>query len=188
MLTRSRHRRTKVLHSMHGGSADLTKPPAVSLAAHVAYPCVSGAIAPTRGPSQSGTTAPVFRLQDLALAYHAQAQRQESDRAPPELISTYKATAAFQIAEVYAFGGEVDAAFVWLDRAYVQRDAGLTFTKGDPLLASPGARSRLRGEIRNQGVNVQFWRVVEPGRGDFVSGVRSAAPASIRAARTCTSS
>jgi len=30
VLTRSRHRRTKVLHSRHGGSADLTKPPAAA--------------------------------------------------------------------------------------------------------------------------------------------------------------
>ncbi len=81
-------------------------------------------------------TAPAFRLQDLALAYHAIARKQESDRALAELISKYKATAAFQIAEVYAFRGEVDAAFTWLERAYVQRDGGLTFTKGDPLLAS----------------------------------------------------
>ena len=80
-------------------------------------------------------TAPVFHLQDLALAYHALAQKQESDRALAELITTYKATAAFQIAEVYAFRGEVGAAFMWLDRAYVQRDAGLTFAKGDPLMA-----------------------------------------------------
>jgi len=185
---------------MHGGSADLTKPPAAArkglaldsqfLWLHTLLTRVYLAqLRPREALAKAERdTAPVFHLQDLALGYHALAQSQESDRAPAELISTYKATAAFQIAEVYAFGGEVDAAFVWLDRAYVQRDAGLTFTKGDPLLASPGARSRLRGEIRNQGVNVQFWRVVEPGRGDFVSGVRSAAPASIRAARTCTSS
>jgi serine/threonine-protein kinase len=79
---------------------------------------------------------PAFRLQDLALAYDALGQKQESDRALTELISKYKAGAAFQIAEVYAFRGEVDAAFAWLERAYAQRDGGLTFTKGDPLLAS----------------------------------------------------
>ena len=79
---------------------------------------------------------PAFRLQDLALAYDALGQKQESDRALTELISKYKAGAAFQVAEVYAFRGEVDAAFAWLERAYAQRDGGLTFTKGDPLLAS----------------------------------------------------
>ena len=41
---------------------------------------------------------------------------------------------AFQIAEVYAFRGESDKAFEWLDRAYAQRDSGLTQIKGDPLL------------------------------------------------------
>jgi serine/threonine protein kinase/Tfp pilus assembly protein PilF len=81
-------------------------------------------------------TAPAFRLQGLALAYHALVRKQESDRALAELISKYKATGAFQIAEVYAFRGEFDAAFTWLERAYAQRDGALTFTKGDPLLAS----------------------------------------------------
>lgn len=81
-------------------------------------------------------TAPIFRLQGLALACHALTRNQESDRALAELISKYQGTAAFQIAEVYAFRGEANAAFTWLERAYVQRDGGLTFTKGDPLLAS----------------------------------------------------
>jgi eukaryotic-like serine/threonine-protein kinase len=81
-------------------------------------------------------TAPVFRLQGLALACHALARKRESDRALAKLISKYQATAAFQIAEVYAFRGETNTAFTWLERAYDQRDGGLTFTKGDPLLMS----------------------------------------------------
>jgi serine/threonine-protein kinase len=81
-------------------------------------------------------TTPEFRLQDLALAYHALGQKQKSDQALAELIAKYQKYSAFQIAEVYAFRGEADAAFTWLERAYVQRDGGLTFMKGDPLLAS----------------------------------------------------
>jgi TolB-like protein/tRNA A-37 threonylcarbamoyl transferase component Bud32/Tfp pilus assembly protein PilF len=81
-------------------------------------------------------TAPVFHLQDLALTYHALARKKESDQALAELISKYKETAAFQIAEVYAFRGEGDLAFTWLERAYLQHDGGLTFAKGDPLLAN----------------------------------------------------
>jgi eukaryotic-like serine/threonine-protein kinase len=81
-------------------------------------------------------TTPEFRLQELALAYHALGQKQKSDRALAELIRKYQKYSAFQIAEVYAFRGEADAAFTWLERAYVQRDGGLTFSKGDPLLAS----------------------------------------------------
>jgi len=79
-------------------------------------------------------TDPGFRLQGLALAYHALARKQESDRALAELIAKYQAIGAFQIAEVYAFRGEADAAFSWLERAYEQRDPALIFIKGDPLL------------------------------------------------------
>jgi TolB-like protein/class 3 adenylate cyclase/Tfp pilus assembly protein PilF len=77
---------------------------------------------------------PVMRLQGLALTYHALAQEQQSAQALRSLIANYQADAAFQIAEVYAFRGESDRAFEWLDRAYAQRDGGLPETKGDPLL------------------------------------------------------
>ena len=79
---------------------------------------------------------PIFHLQELALAYHALGRKRESNRALADLISNSRAIAAFQIAEVYAFRGEVDAAFQWLERAYIQHDGALVFIKGDPLLAS----------------------------------------------------
>ncbi|MBZ5653549.1 MAG: protein kinase [Acidobacteriia bacterium] len=77
---------------------------------------------------------PIFRLQGLALAYHALGRKQESDQALAELMTKYRADGAFQIAEVYAFRGEADRAFEWLERAYVQRDGGLSQMKGDLLL------------------------------------------------------
>jgi len=76
----------------------------------------------------------LWRLQGLALAYHALGQERESDAALAEFIAKFQAEAAFQIAEVYAFRGEADRAFEWLERAYAQRDGGLTQIKGDPLL------------------------------------------------------
>lgn len=80
---------------------------------------------------------PVFRLQCLSLAYHVLGQKRESDQALAELIAKNKTNAAFQIAEIYAFRGEPDRAFEWLDRAYVQHDAGLPDQLvGDPLLSS----------------------------------------------------
>jgi TolB-like protein len=87
-------------------------------------------------------TIPAFRLQGLALAYQALGQKQESDRALAELIVNYQADGAFQIAEVYAFRGEADLAFKWLNRSYEQRDAGLPEMKGDPLLANLGRDPR----------------------------------------------
>jgi tetratricopeptide (TPR) repeat protein len=77
-----------------------------------------------------------WRLYGLALAYKALGRKKESDAALAELVSKYHAESAFQIAEVYAFRGESDRAFEWLERAYVQRDGGLAEMKGDPLLKS----------------------------------------------------
>ena len=77
---------------------------------------------------------PGFRAQGLALAYHALGRNMESDAALGKLIAEFDTIAAFQIAEVYAFRGEADQAFDWLDRAYSRHDSGVTETKGDPLL------------------------------------------------------
>jgi len=75
-----------------------------------------------------------YRLQGLALAYHALARKKESDAALAQVIAKIQTDGAFQIAEVYAFRGEADRAFEWLDRAYSQHDSGFTIMKGDPLL------------------------------------------------------
>ncbi|MGH9813327.1 MAG: tetratricopeptide repeat protein, partial [Candidatus Acidiferrales bacterium] len=77
---------------------------------------------------------PFWRLYGLALAHHALGQEKESDAALAELIKNHADTAAFQIAEVYAYRGEADRAFEWLERAYAQHDPGCTQFKGDPLL------------------------------------------------------
>ena len=54
--------------------------------------------------------------------------------------------AAYQIAEVYAFRGDSHTAFECLERAYAQRDGGLTGLKLSPLLTS------LRGDPRYAGL------------------------------------
>ena len=43
--------------------------------------------------------------------------------------------AAFQIAEIHAFRGDVDGAFEWLERAYEQRDGGMSEIIGNQFLA-----------------------------------------------------
>ena len=80
--------------------------------------------------------AEAFRLPGLALAYYALALKKQSDSALAELIGKHHAEAAFQIAEIYAFRGQTDSTFDWLDRAYAQHDGGLDDMKGDPLLKS----------------------------------------------------
>ncbi len=77
-----------------------------------------------------------WRLYGQALAYHALGQKKASDTALAELTAKSAAVMAFQIAEVYAFRGEADHAFEWLERSYTQRDTGLLWLKTSPLLKS----------------------------------------------------
>ena len=79
---------------------------------------------------------PFFRLGGQALAYHALGRKKEAGTALAEFVTKYHTEGAFQIAELYAFRGEADRAFEWLERAYAQRDPGLAQMKGDPQLKS----------------------------------------------------
>ncbi len=72
----------------------------------------------------------------LAMAYFALGRKKESDAALTELIAKYHSDSAYQIAAAYAYRGEADRAFEWLDRAYAQRDGGLTGVKTDQLFNS----------------------------------------------------
>jgi hypothetical protein len=76
-----------------------------------------------------------FRLSSVAMAEHTLRHERESQRALGQLIAQHATEAAFQIAEVYAWRGEKDKAFEWLERAYQQRDGGLSDIKTDPPLA-----------------------------------------------------
>jgi tetratricopeptide (TPR) repeat protein len=76
----------------------------------------------------------LWKLQGQALAHHALGQPDASNAALSKLTERFSGDSAFQIAEVHAFRGDNDAAFAWLERAYAQRDGGLSEIKGDPLL------------------------------------------------------
>jgi TolB-like protein len=75
-----------------------------------------------------------LRLRLRAIIHEAAGRHAESEAALQELIAKHEEDAAYQIAEVYAARREVDLAFAWLERAYVQRDPGLTVMKTNPLL------------------------------------------------------
>jgi serine/threonine protein kinase/tetratricopeptide (TPR) repeat protein len=76
---------------------------------------------------------PIFRLTGLAIAEHELGQPEPSRRALDELIARYPHSAAIQIAGVFAWRGEKDRAFAWLDRAYAQRDSGCGDLEWAPL-------------------------------------------------------
>jgi tetratricopeptide (TPR) repeat protein len=74
------------------------------------------------------------RSTDIAMAQYSQGATDASERAVASSIAKHANTMAYQIAEVYAWRGQSDAAFEWLERAYKQRDPGLCYLKFDPLL------------------------------------------------------
>jgi TolB-like protein/tetratricopeptide (TPR) repeat protein len=71
---------------------------------------------------------------DSAVVFYASGRTSDSDRALQNLIRLRAEDDSMSIAEVYAFRGENDRAFAWLDRAYSQHDIQLVYIQGEPLL------------------------------------------------------
>ncbi len=92
------------------------------------------------------------RLLVVAMARWGQKRVPESDAALARLIEISADTAAYQIAEVYAYRGEKDRAFEWLDRARRQRDAGLGSVRFDPFFANLRGDSRWEVFLRAMGL------------------------------------
>ncbi|MEO9053678.1 MAG: hypothetical protein ABI356_01985 [Steroidobacteraceae bacterium] len=76
-----------------------------------------------------------LRKAGVAIAQHSAGREQESQMALAELISSVADTSAYEIGMVFAWRGENDLAFDWLERACRQRDPILSIVKYDPLLA-----------------------------------------------------
>jgi serine/threonine protein kinase/TolB-like protein/Tfp pilus assembly protein PilF len=89
-----------------------------------------------------GVDSESLRLSGLAMAEHSLGRALESQQFLDELIARDAEHGAYQIAQVYAWRGEKDRAFEWLERAYRQHDSGLIEIKTELPLAS------LRGDAR----------------------------------------
>ena len=81
-------------------------------------------------------TGTVTRLKGMAIVQHALRNSEASDAALQKLIADWPAFAAYQIAEVFAYRGENDRAFAWLQRAYDHRDPELPNMLPNPLFAN----------------------------------------------------
>jgi TolB-like protein len=88
------------------------------------------------------------KLTGEVMAYHALGRERDSNAALAALIEKYHTDSAFQIAEVYAFCGEPDKSFAWLERAYEQRDAGLPEIETDPLFKNLRNDPRYTGLLK----------------------------------------
>ncbi len=93
-----------------------------------------------------------LQLLGTALAEHDLRRGSESQQALNALIKDYGYNAAYQVAQAYAWRGQKDEAFQWLDRAFVQRDGGLAEVKYDPLLGNLRKDARYRALLNKMGL------------------------------------
>ncbi len=86
------------------------------------------------------------------MVFHAQGRRADSDAALEELIEAVPDTGAFQIAEAFAYRDDRDQAFVWLERAYAQRDAGMSMVRSSASLRGLHGDPRWRPFVEKVGL------------------------------------
>ena len=67
----------------------------------------------------------------LAIIYNARGRRVDSDRALAQFAEQHATDRAYRVAQIHAYRGDSNAAFVWLNRAYDQKDVDLLWFKGN---------------------------------------------------------
>jgi len=95
-----------------------------------------------------------YRLLGVTLAHHALGRSTESAAALDQLIEHHADVSPCQVAEAYAYMGEADAAFEWLDRAYASRNPRLVEIRGDSLLGDLHQHPRWLPFLRQIGFGI----------------------------------
>ncbi|MEO0972612.1 MAG: hypothetical protein AAFX85_05910 [Pseudomonadota bacterium] len=77
-----------------------------------------------------------YHVKGQALALHALGRKADYEAKMVELIERWGDEWPSEVAQVYAYIGDADAAFAWLDKAIAQREVGLNEQFLNPLHAS----------------------------------------------------
>lgn len=77
-----------------------------------------------------------YRLMGLAPIYHDLGMKTESDDALASMIEKFSDEGAYNIAFMFAYRGENDLAFEWLERAITGHDIGITQINIEPIIAN----------------------------------------------------
>jgi TolB-like protein/lipoprotein NlpI len=93
-----------------------------------------------------------YRRFELALAYYARGDRAAADAALADMVTNDRNLLAYQIAEVYAWRGETDKAFEWLQIAYDNHDTGILSLLIDPLMRSLRSDPRYKSMVEKVGL------------------------------------
>jgi serine/threonine protein kinase/Tfp pilus assembly protein PilF len=89
-----------------------------------------------------------IRLFGVARAEHTLGHAKESQQALDQFIANGGQAKAYDIAEIYAWRGEKEKAFEWLDRAYQQRSSDLYGFRNDAAFASLRSDARFAALLR----------------------------------------
>jgi TolB-like protein len=92
------------------------------------------------------------RLVGLTMAHQALGQKAESDAALAELIEKYGSDYSFNIAYVFAFRGEADRSFEWLNKAVEYHDLYLSAVAVHPMFANIHSDPRWLPFLRKLGM------------------------------------
>ena len=95
-----------------------------------------------------------YRAFARALVRLAQKNRPEADKLRQELIDRFGGEIAFNVAELYAYAGESDQAFAWLERARTQHETTLIWLQGMPTLRTLHADPRWPAFLKKMGYDV----------------------------------
>jgi serine/threonine-protein kinase len=97
-----------------------------------------------------------YRHFELALALYARGNRPSADAALADLIAKDRDFLAYQIAEEYAWRGETDKAFEWLEVAFNNHDTGMLSLSIDPLMRGLQHDARFSGLVGKIGLPVRL--------------------------------
>jgi TolB-like protein/Tfp pilus assembly protein PilF len=97
-------------------------------------------------------TEPFWRDFGILMNLYALDRREEADALLETFIEENQGDSAYQIAQIYDARGDVDLAFEWLERAYVQRDGGLPEILNDPFLMKLTDDPRWPGILKKVGL------------------------------------
>ncbi|MGE5668718.1 MAG: tetratricopeptide repeat protein, partial [Betaproteobacteria bacterium] len=96
-------------------------------------------------------TSEVWKMIGLPLAYHALGRKSDSDAALAVLIAKWEKDSPYNVAYIYAYRGEADKAFAWLDKAVEYGDPGLVQIVADNLFDNIHADPRWLEFLRKIG-------------------------------------
>jgi serine/threonine-protein kinase len=97
-----------------------------------------------------------YRRFELALAHYARGDSPAADQALAQLIAKDRDFLAYQIAEVYAWRGETDKAFEWLQVSFDNHDTGTLSLLINPFMRSLRHDARYKSLLAKIGLPVRL--------------------------------